>query len=400
MQIRSPQALWLCMGFLALSLQAAAAETDIAQNYIAMYTKRAPPQPTVYGIEAKSDSYAAENSKCKPFDIPSRKFMTHIDFLYWKADEDGLEYATKMVSSPLIGAAAKTHMKLHDLHFEWNPGFCLGIGYTFNHVDNWQINLDWTRIRNHAHGHASAKGIESTGNTNTLVSPWVNLLFKLGEGASKASAHWHLEYDTLDLDFGRNVRLSKRLNLDPFFGFRAAWLDQDYHAEYKSVFVLAEGAPAFTRNVKFKADNDFHAFGLRGGAELTWHLSRHWQLFSKLSANVLYGSFKVHMKNLHDQGLGEGATPPMPLDLFAKEHFNRVRLNFEEAIGLGWEAFFKCQRYHLQARADYELSQWLNQNELFYTFYFQGQDTVSNVPIRSQGDLSFHGIRISLQFEF
>jgi hypothetical protein len=106
------------------------------------------------------------------------------------------------------------------------------------------------------------------------------------------------------------------------------------------------------------------------------------------------------MKNLNDQGLGEGDIPPMPLNFKASEHFHRVRLNFEESIGLGWETYFRKDRYRLALRAAFELSQWINQNELFYTFYFRGQDTISSVPIRSQGDLSFHGFQASLQFDF
>jgi len=336
-----------------------------------------------------------------PPEVPGSGVTARIDFLYWKADEDGLEYGTKMVASPLIGETSKTKTRLHDLHFEWNPGFRAGLGYLLRGFDHWEINLDWTHIRNHAHAHKSARGIESqTGDVNTIISPWVHLLFELRAGATHASAHWHVNYDTLDLDFGRSFCLSKRFALNPYFGFRGAFIDQRYQARYKSVFLLAENAPTFTRDVTFKAKNDFSGLGLRGGTEFMWHLSQHWHLFSELSGNILYGKFRVHMKNLHDQGLGEGQIPPMPLDFKAEEHFSRVRLNFEEAIGLGWETFFRHNKYHLSIRAAYELSQWLNQNELFYTLYFRGQDTISSVPVRNQGDLSFHGIQAGLKLDF
>jgi hypothetical protein len=378
---------------------------DTMQNCVAVAV-RENSQPTIYGYSLGDDKNENKNVHCTRESkslpgIPCRKFDVHLDFLYWKADEDGLEYATKMVATPLIGAASTTKTKLHDLHFEWDPGFCLGVGYTFDHFDCWALDLNWTHIRNHAHAQKSAKGIESqVGNVDTLISPWVNLLFELRAGASKASAHWHVDYDTLDLDFGRSVLLSKRFILNPHFGFRGAWIDQHYKAKYKSVFILEESAVPFTREVTFKGKNDFSAFGLRGGAELLCRLSRNWHIFSQLSANILYGRFRVDMKNLNDQGLGEGDVLPMPLNFTASEHLWRVRLSFEESIGLGWEAFFRCDRYRLRLRAAYELSQWLNQNELFYTLYFRGQDTISSVPIRSQGDLSFHGIRAGIQFDF
>lgn len=378
---------------------------DTAQNYVAV---RGSPQSSIFGNNSGNDKGANEKVPCKveapiqgPSDVRCREFNAHIDFLYWKADEDGLEYGSKMKAPALIGESSTTKTRLLDMHFEWDPGFRLGIGYAFDHFDCWALNLNWTRIHNHAHAKTSAQGIESqTGDVSTIISPWVNLLFELRAGASKASAHWHVDYDTLDLDFGKNVLLSKRFLLNPYFGFRGAWIDQDYKVKYKSVFILAESSPPFTRQVTFKGKNDFSGFGLRGGAELMCHLSENWHIFSKLAGNIIYGRFNVHMKNLHDQGLGEGDIPPMPLNFKASEHFWRVRLCFEEAIGLGWETFFSCQRYRLRFRAAYESSQWLNQNELFYTFYFRGQDTISSVPVRNQGDLSFHGISAGAQFDF
>lgn len=337
----------------------------------------------------------------RPFDPVCRMGEVRVDFLLWSADEDGLEYGTKMIATPLIGAASDTKTRLLDLDFEWNPGFRLGAGAIFDNFDCWELDLTWTHMNNHAHGESSAKGIESqVGNVDTIISPWVNLLFELRAGASHAKAHWEVDYNTLDLDFGKKVNLGRRFIIGPHFGFRGAWIDQDYRVKYNSVFLLGEGQPLFKRHVTFKAKNDFAAFGLRGGTELMCLFCKNWHLFSELSANILYGKFHVRMKNKHDQGLGEGDTPPAPLNFSAKEHFLRVRLNFEEAIGFGYDAFFHKDQYRLRLRAAYELSQWLNQNELFYTFYFRGQDTISSVPIRSQGDLSFHGIRLSAQFDF
>ncbi|HEY2811344.1 MAG TPA: Lpg1974 family pore-forming outer membrane protein [Rhabdochlamydiaceae bacterium] len=330
-----------------------------------------------------------------------KNFNFFFDFLYWKADEDGLEYGTKFIATPVIGQSSKTKTKLLDLDFQWDPGFCIGAAYAFKELDDWTLQLNWTHIHNHAHGTSSTKGIESqVGNVNTIISPWVNLLFELRFGASHASAHWHLHYDTLDLGLCKQVSLSKRFLLTPFFGFRAAWIDQDYKAKYKSVFVLAEDATPFSRNVTFKGKNDFSAFGIRTGGEIVCKLRKNWYLFSQFFGNLVYGKFKILMKNLNDQGLGEGDIPPMPLDFKATENFWRVRLAFEEAIGLGWERFFQHNLSHLRIHIAYELSQWLNQNELFYTFYFRGQDSISSVPIRNQGNLSFQGIRVGMQYDF
>lgn len=354
-------------------------------------------------IFAEDDSSSLYESFPEPCctEITSGFFNGHIDLLYWQANEDGLEYGTKMIADRIIGQSSSTKTKLLDLDFAWDLGFRLGIGYALDLFDSWSLNLNWTHIRNHAHGSTSAQGIESqTGNVDTIISPWVNLLFELRAGASKASAHWTVEYNTLDLDFGHSICVCNRFRFAPFAGLRGAWIDQNYKVKYNSVFLLSEGSPFFTREVDFKAKNDFHGFGLRGGADLTFYLCGNWHIFSHLAANILYGKFHVHMRNLNDQGLGEGDIKPMPLNFSASEHLRRVRVNFEEEIGLGWEMFFCCDQYRLSFQLAYELSQWLSQNELFYSLYFRGQDTISSVPIRSQGNLSFHGLRAGLQMDF
>lgn len=336
-----------------------------------------------------------------PPHVPNGGFSVRADFLYWQADESGLEYGTKMTGGPLIGEPSTTSTKLLDLHFDWNPGFHVGIGYTFECFDFWSLNLDWTRIVNHAHGHAKSEGVSSqTDVINTIIPTWVNLLDELREGASSASAHWHVDYDTLDLALERSFFLSRQFVLSPYVGFRSAWIDQHYRATYDMVFIDMEGEPPFTQPVYFKAKNDFWGFGPRLGSELIWHFNQNWNIFANFSGSILYGKFKVNMQNLNDRGIGEGATPPAPLNFTASEHFWRGRLNFEEAIGIGWETFFHCDQFHVSCRASYELSQWLNQNELYYTFFFRGTDSIINLPVKSKGNLSFQGVRAGLQFDF
>jgi hypothetical protein len=333
--------------------------------------------------------------------LPSGGFNTHLDALYWRADEDGLEYGTLMKAPPLIGRPSTTKTKILDMDFKWDPGFRVGVGYLFDCYDFWALNLDWTHIHSHAHAKSFAKGLESqTGEVDTIISPWVNLLFELRHGSTEASAHWRVNYDMFDLDFGRSFFLSNRFVLNPYFGFRGGRINQNYKVRYETAFINSESAPTFFKEVTFQGTNNFGGFGIRAGTELMWRLSEHWHFYSEFSANALYGRFKIHMRNDNDQGLGEGAIPPNTLNYITSENFWRVRLNFEESIGLGWETFFNCACYHMSIRAAYTLSQWLNQNELYYTLYFRGQDTISTLPIRNHGDLNFHGVQLSLRFDF
>ncbi len=323
-------------------------------------------------------------------------FRFNLDFLYWQAKEDGLEFGTEIVTNPAGAEPAQVTTKLLDLHFDWDPGFCVGIGYLFDHYDNWSLDLNWTYMRNKARGNATAGGIESmTGTTSTIISPWVNLLFEPRDGASQANARWDINYNVLDLDLGRSFFVSKQVALNPFIGVRGALINQDYKVNYSTIVLTGDGGPRVSRVVTFKGDNDFGGIGLRGGSEVLWQFGKHWNLFGEISGSLLIGKFRVKMKNLNDQGLDH-----LPLNFFASEKFWRVRLNMEEAIGFGWETFFCRNQYHVAIKAAYELSQWLSQNELFYTFYFRGADTISSVPVRNQGNLGFHGIKVGVHFDF
>ncbi len=356
-------------------------------------------------LAAKVNCTTLENMHCQlGANLPSHSlkggFTTDVDFLYWKANEDGLEYGTKFVSRP-VGTPITANAKLLDLHFEWDPGLRINMGYIFPQFENWELNLTWTHIRNHAHAQAKSNGVESqVSNTDTIIPPWVTLLFELRFGVSQANTKWTLNFNTLDLALGRSFSLSKRIVMNPYFGFRGAWVDQHYNAKYNTVFIPEEDAPTFNRLVNFKAKNDFRAFGIQSGAGFIWHFSKHWNLFTDLSGNLLYGKFNVKAKNLGDRGLGQGEVPPAPLDLKTSEKFFRIRLNFEEAIGLAWESFYNQDRYFVSVKIAYELSQWLNQNELYYLWYFRGTDTVSAMPVRSNGNLGLQGIRAGMRFDF
>lgn len=340
---------------------------------------------------------------------PCGKFIAYADFLYWHADEDGLEYGTKMVATESIDVFSTTNTTLLDPDFEWDPGFRVGLGYLMNRLDSWAVDVNWTHIHNHANGHTKATGREGQITyTDTIIPIWFSLFFEPRWGASFASAHWHLSYDTVDLELGKSLCLSDRFVFNPYFGLRGAFIDQDYKVDYDCVFIDEEGGPTFHRTVNFKGTNDFKAFGIRGGTEVVFRITDEWHFFSQLSANILYGKFMVNLKNLHDQGLPDSIMdfdddtdiPPFPLDTFASENFWRVRLNFEEVVGFGWERLFRCDQYRLCFRAAYEMSQWLNQNQLYTTFYFREIDAINLSSIRSQGDLSFMGLRVSAQFDF
>ena len=89
-------------------------------------------------------------------------FYTRADFLYWRADCEGLDSVS------------------------WRPGFRVGVGYTFAKKDFWDLMALWTHFK-----------AEST-----------------------------ITYNVYDLDLGRDYFISKAVSIRPFLGVRGATIDQ------------------------------------------------------------------------------------------------------------------------------------------------------------------------------
>src|SRR3972149_2401573 len=304
------------------------------------------------------------------------------DFLYWKADEDGLEYAYKSDSIP--GAIPVKNGKLKDVGFEWEPGFRLGMGYPFNY-DGWDTYLNWTHIHPEASSHASNPDV----NLNSLSPIWLPSSLYSANNAEHASAHWDMGYDTLDLELGRNYFASKALSYRPFVGIRGAWLLQDYSNKVRGGNFLEEPSTAF------HAHNDYRGWGLRAGFKMLYHFCKSWALYGDISGSLLWGDFHVNSK-WH----GNNPSTDVVETLFReKEGFHRVRTNVEVGLGLMWETFFHKDKMHVAFTAGYELTQWFMQNKLRQFIGWGGTISDSfNVP--QSGDLGLQGLTVSGRLDF
>ncbi len=64
-----------------------------------------------------------------PANLEKRCFYAFGDFLYWRADEDGLDYGQRLNEDT-------NHLKMREPDFHWSPGFRLGIGGQMGRFDN------------------------------------------------------------------------------------------------------------------------------------------------------------------------------------------------------------------------------------------------------------------------
>ncbi|HKZ00270.1 MAG TPA: Lpg1974 family pore-forming outer membrane protein [Rhabdochlamydiaceae bacterium] len=308
-------------------------------------------------------------------------FFVTGDFLWWQAEQDGLEYAvvTDVYTGP---ESVYNHGRVKEIGFEWGPGFRVGLGYNLP-WDGWDLYANWTHFHKDSHSHVSAPSDKN-------VSPvWSAYLNTPKNRASEASAHYGLTYNILDLELGRNFFASHSLSLRPFIGIRGAWIDQDVRYEYENLQVVV---PPKDEHNKLK--NDFNAGGFRAGFNTTWHFTRNWGIFGNIAASLMYGEFHVAQKLHWPNAFGA--------IIDQKEEIDLVRGNLELGAGLLWEAYFSKGRYHLALTAAYEVLQWFSQNQLLQFSDPTKLALSSNGTInqKKDGDLGLHGGTLSARFDF
>ena len=320
---------------------------------------------------------------------------TNVDFFYWRADEDHLEYVSDVT---ITRDETRYSANVKQPSIKWSPGFRLGIGYTFEKQDGWDLRLQWTWFETHQTDHQTAD--LTAANTDLhLLQPWWNPSF-VGDLARQAAVSWKLHYNLLDLEIGRDYFISRKITARPHFGLRGAVIHQKYNAHYQAMFLF--GTPqAFTTPTSIDVENKFWGIGVRGGGDFLWHFTHQWSLMGKLSGSLFYGHFDVGGVVNHPVRI-DSQTGTFTSQLAKQQQqLSRVVPNIELTIGFMWETYFK--QSHLALSLGYDFSEWFSQNQLTETDVFDNADK----GIRSgatynhfNGDLGLQGITFTARLDF
>lgn len=318
-------------------------------------------------------------------------FFARVDFLYWRADEDGLQYGVvQNINS--TASSISSHALLPEI--EWGPGFRLGIGYTFSCKDYWDLMALWTHFGTEQSG---SKSVNSDPLIGPFIQPWWGVTL-LGGFSDHASLHWDLTYNTYDLDLGRNYFVAKTFSVHPFVGVRGATINQEYHAKYHAIFLNPAHAPMDTA---LKIDTDFWGVGAHIGTRLQWRCTPSFSFLGNIGGSLLYGDFDIKEKydGLVNFQQSSNATTPVTLT----EHLTTGAFNLEALLGLQWEKFFCQNKYRLAITAGYEWSLWFSQNRALKADVVSSLSPVvmgGTVFVRENGNLTLQGANLQVRLDF
>lgn len=300
-------------------------------------------------------------------------FFLEGEFLYWKAVEDGLDYALKR---DLVAEEFITDRKVKEVEYDWHSGYRVGAGYRLPW--SWDIALRYTHYRSHDRDSAHTELPE--GNVSDLDCTLVRQAnARILSGISRIK----LRYNTLDLDFSRHHFAINRLHLVFLLGGRAAWIEQ----RWKNRFVprpIAGSIPGVT-----SVDDNWRIAGggPRVGMEGNVALGAGFAITGNAAISGIVARQKVHFATV----IPGGGLFMNRANFTTKQ--TRFFPEFETGLGLKWSRYFN-NSWGLQLLIKYELLNWWNINDVMRLGDAEGIDD------QEPGNLGLHGVTAHLTIDF
>ena len=268
------------------------------------------------------------------------------------------------------------------LDFEYAPGFKVALGMNLNH-DKWDTLLQYTWYRATSKVH---KTLDPFNLNISLLPAWI-IPSSLSPNFSYGSETWKLKLDLLDWDLARSYHVGKQLCFRPFVGIRGALIHQNVRVNY-----LNQNPSTLALFPNTYVTQTSHSWGVgpRIGLSSDWNLGRGFRIYSEGEMDILYTQY-THLK------LTQTSTTATPNRYIVREHdASYLRTHLELNLGLGWETYFACNKYHIDLSADYGFQVFFDQNMF--------RNTVINYAvgksISPNGDLFIQGLTATARFDF
>lgn len=302
-----------------------------------------------------------------------------LDFLWWKASQQGLAYATSGVLSNVGNAVVKRGTQ-ETPDFEWGPGFKVAFGVALP-WDHWDLNLEYTWLYTFdATNHIK----DSNGNIAEAVAVG-SLTSSTSElsGITKAHSKWDLQFNVIDIDIGKNYYLSNHVTLRPFAGLKWTWQDQDWTAHYTADNLSVNGSLSGPGKARMKQDHFFWGVGVRTGLKSQWYVTTDWSIFANTALSALWNDYTVDRRDKFQPNGTDAATV-----LSTSKDCYDLHSVAEFQLGMMGEWWFYNNNLHFAISAAYEQQVWINYGEFIY------------LTDHSAGDLSLHGLTLKARFDF
>lgn len=320
----------------------------------------------------KVGSYA--NPECPSYAIPypavcDNRENTYffVDFLYWKAHEDGIAWAASQTANLQLPVSPTTA----EPHWKWKPGFRVGLCHQF--CDGLDLSLAYTWYHSHATD-------SRTFNETTDVA------FGLFDTNPSAGGHasWRLNYNTLDLAIKQSIFIGERVILSPSLSLYGVYTSDNYIIDN-----ILPGTPPLSSNHVNNKQKLF-CVGPKLGCNSIWNLTNCWSIFGEGSIALLWAHYNVTRFDTHTDDSGDTTVVSN-----LKNKFDTLRLVPTYSIGIQFNKFICDDRYFVKFKLAWEQQIWLQHNQMFLLSVPN-----DNTLLFNNSNLSLYGITLRFDVQY
>lgn len=196
------------------------------------------------------------------------------DYLFWSWRTDGFPYA--------VASTLRTKQDVKRITPKFRSAFRIGFEYKFPYFGCWDLSAEWTSLISSIKDSASISGyIDMHG---VWLSSFINPTI------TSADAEYHVKLNLLDLNMGRTFCPTRTLSIQPFFGFRAAWINQDFNVFY--IFQDSQAGQYYSAN-----SIDYQGYGARFGFDTKWELLCGFSMIANTCLDILWAKTHIKQRN-------------------------------------------------------------------------------------------------------
>ena len=330
----------------------------------AAFAKAPPPQPAF-----DADLFSRDK----------QVISTHLEFLYWVAEEGALDYAIKM-RSPAWSSSTDNYASgnMKRTNFFFDPGFRLGMSF-FRAPNYWEVWAMYTRMTSRGHTNAGKPGPT----TEYINGTWPQILTAPLAGAETSI---HLNYNLVDFLVDRFFNPNPHLRIRLIGGLTGAWMDQNWSIRYYD---------SSLNNSHIKSRWSYGGAGLRMGTMADWFWTHDIYLTARGTVGVLMGNYTNRTKQTSNISPTGAQNPAVPL---RNVRYNDARpaVTGQLLIGPSYQKSFSTMR--LEAFVGYEITGWGNLQEVYRSS--SGSAQGAKETWINTGLLTFQGITARITTDF
>ncbi len=285
-----------------------------------------------------------------------------IDYLYWTARENGLEFAYDGVSTGPLDASAG---HIYHPQATWTSGYRVGLA-AYTAYDGWDLQALYTWYKLSTQGNVQSSGdLKPTWKISTIAS------------LSHASNNWSLNFNTLDILLRRKFYLSPQFVVQPAVGLKFALQKQVYMVTYDTQGSSVSGTMHITQKNE--------AAGLSAGIATNWYITNPVSLCGRLAASTLWFKANPHRIDTYE------SSSSFYKALNTQETISYAAPVLETFLGLSFESSLYKKKIQAIFQLGYEFQIWFDINQF--------QRTILDAN-GSLGDLNIQGLTLRGQLEF